>query len=236
MKNQLILFTADFPYGAGETFLETEIIYLSKGFDDVKIITQNTSSNNCRSLPVNCSVERINLDISTFDKIKALIGVFDSLFWNERKVIKTVYGKRLTKGMVATMLISLYRAKKVKARVSILRSPSEMTKKQIFYSYWCDDVALGLALAQQENSTNTCLSRMHGWDVYFEVSKINYFPYRHFISDNLQAIFAISQKGIDYAINTWKVQKKSVFQLARLGVRQQNRCRINKNCFIQVTD
>lgn len=235
MKNQLILFTADFPYGTGETFLETEIVYLAKGFDEVKIISQNISSKECRSLPDNCSVERISLSISAADKIKALLGVLDPLFWKERSVIKSVYGKHLTKGIIFTMLISLYRAKKLKAAVSRLQQTDQSAVKQYFYSYWCDDVALGLAMAQKDNSTIVCFSRMHGWDVYFEASSINYLPYRHFISENLKAIFAISQKGIDYAMGTWKVSKSEVFRLARLGVTQQKMCELNRDNFVLVS-
>jgi glycosyltransferase involved in cell wall biosynthesis len=235
MKNQLILFTADFPYGTGETFLETEIVYLAKGFDEVKIISQNISSEECRSLPDNCSVERINLSISAADKIRALFGVLNPLFWKERKVIKSVYGKHLTKGIIFTMLISLYRATKVKAAVSRLQQTDQSAVKQYFYSYWCDDVALGLAMAQKDNSTIVCFSRMHGWDVYFEASKISYLPYRHFISDNLKAIFAISQKGIDYALGTWKASKRDVFRLARLGVVQQKMGELKTDNFVLVS-
>jgi glycosyltransferase involved in cell wall biosynthesis len=76
---------------------------------------------------------------------------------------------------------------------------------------------------------------MHGWDVYFEASKISYLPYRHFISDNLKAIFAISQKGIDHALGTWKASKSDVFQLARLGVTQQKMCELNRDNFVLVS-
>lgn len=218
MKNQLILFTADFPYGTGETFLETEIVYLAKGFDKVKIVSQNTSSKECRSLPDNCSVERINLSISSVDKIKALFGVFNPLFWKERKVIKSVYGKRLTKGIIFTMLISLYRAKKVKAAVSRLQQTDQSAVKQYFYSYWCDDVALGLAMAQVEFPKIKTLCRIHRWDVYFEESAVGYLPFRHTITQQIGKIVSISQDGIDYAKAVWKTGLDEKFVLSRLGI------------------
>jgi hypothetical protein len=218
MKNQLILFTADFPYGTGETFLETEIVYLAKGFDEVKIVSQNTSSTECRSLPENCSVERINLSISAADKIKALLGVLDPLFWKERKVIKSVYGKRLTKGIIFTMLISLYRAKKVKAAVSRLQQTDQSAVKQYFYSYWCDDVALGLAMAQVEFPKIKTLCRIHRWDVYFEESAVGYLPFRHTIAQQIGQIVSISQDGNDYAKAVWKTGLDDKFVLSRLGI------------------
>lgn len=220
-RTKLYLFTSDFPYGTGETFLESEIIYLAKGFDEVKIISQNTTSDQCRSIPENCTVERINLLVSSIGKIKALFGIFNPLFWQERKIIKTIYGKKITKGIVSTMLISLVRANKVKKRVALFQEANQSLEKQYFYSYWCDDVALGLAMAKVENSNSVCFSRIHGWDVYFEASVLNYLPYRHFISKKLNAIFAVSQKGIDYAFNKWYLTKNNVFHLARLGVEKQ---------------
>lgn len=235
IKTKLYLFTANFPFGTSETFLETEIIYLAKGFDEVVIISQNITSVEYRRIPDNCSVERIDLVVSRFDKMKALLCIFNPLFWRERKIIKTVYVKKITKGMFSTMLISLFRAKKVKTRVALLKKENQLGVKQFFYSYWCDDVALGLAMAQKENLTISCLSRMHGWDVYFEASNVNYLPFRHFISDHLKAIFAISQKGIDYGLNTWKVKNKSAFQLARLGVEAQDICEINEDQFLLVS-
>lgn len=235
MKTELILFTTDFPFGTGETFLETEITYLSKGFDEVKIITQNTSSNFCRSLPENCIVERINLNVSRCDKFKSLLGLFNPLFWKERKIIKNIYGLSITKGIVNTMLISLDRGKKVKAIVINLKQSNTQNKKQSFYSYWCDDVALGLALAQDKKNTLNCFSRIHGWDVYFEASLIDYLPYRHYISENLKTIYSISEHGKEYVRDNWKILNQEKIKVARLGVIKQNLLEINKDEFILVS-
>jgi glycosyltransferase involved in cell wall biosynthesis len=220
-KTKLYLFTADFPFGTGETFLETEIIYLAKGFDEVKIISQNTTSNQCRSIPENCKVVRINLQVSRFDKIKALLGIFNPLFWQERKIIKTVYSKKLTKGIVSTMLISLHRSKRVKVSVELLTKENQQGLKQFFYSYWCDDAALGLALAQERDPGIKTFCRIHRWDVYFDQSAVSYLPYRHYITSQLTAIFSISQDGIDYAKKVWKTGLDSKFHLSRLGINNE---------------
>ena len=218
IKTKLYLFTANFPFGTSETFLETEIIYLAKGFDEVVIISQNITSVEYRRIPDNCSVERIDLVVSRFDKMKALLCIFNPLFWRERKIIKTVYVKKITKGMFSTMLISLFRAKKVKTRVALLKKENQSGVKQFFYSYWCDDVALGLALAQVDHFDVRTLCRIHRWDVYFEESAINYLPFRLTITQNIGKIFSISQDGIDYAKAIWKTGIDDKFVLSRLGV------------------
>ena len=59
MKNRLYFFTSSYPFGHGESFIENEIIYLTKAFDQITIIPlycYNTNSiirtipNNCKSL------------------------------------------------------------------------------------------------------------------------------------------------------------------------------------------
>ena len=235
MKNKLILFTADFPFGTGETFLETEIKYLAEGFDEVLIISQNSIGEQTREIPANCEVSRIKLNLSKIKKLQALFNFFDPLFWKERVIIKNTYKKNFSKGILTTMLISLTRGRRVKNYTKKLLADEKTDVKLFLYSYWCDDVALGIAMAQKENSEISCFCRIHGWDVYFEASEINYLPYRHFIAENLKSIYAISQKGIDYSLDTWQINQKKVFQLARLGVDQHIKIQNNTDDFILVS-
>src|SRR5690554_7772856 len=53
----LCLYTASFPYGLGEQFLETEIKYLAEHFDTIFIIPNNPTGN-IRSIPPNVKVLR----------------------------------------------------------------------------------------------------------------------------------------------------------------------------------
>ena len=218
MKNTLFLFTADFPYGSGETFLETEIKYLSEGFEKVIIVSQNVSDKEIRPVPANCELRRIDLSVSKFQKIGALAGLFDPRFRKERDIIKKVYNKKLNKGIVSTMLISLCRAEKVERYAKTLRSENQADSKLFFYSYWCDDVALGLAMIQREHPEVRTFSRIHRWDVYFEESEFNYLPFRHCITENISKIFSISQDGINYALHYWKTNREGKFELSRLGI------------------
>ena len=74
---------------------------------------------------------------------------------------------------------------------------------------------------KNQNDNIKCLSRIHGWDVYFEPSKYKYLPFRKFIADNLDSIFSISKKGMDYCIGNWKIKNSSKIKLSRLGVQKQ---------------
>lgn len=218
MQNKLVLFSADFPFGSGETFLEAEIDFLAEGFDEVIIISQNECDAQTRQIPPNCKVERIQLSVSKFQKIKAIFGIATILFWKEYSIVKKVYAKKRTRGIITTMLISLTRAKTVKKYIADLINRESLDAKLVIYSYWCDDVALGLAMANKKCPQLKTISRIHGWDVFFEVSKVNYLPFRHFIVENISKIFSISTDGVNYAQKNWKVGIQDKFCVSRLGV------------------
>jgi glycosyltransferase involved in cell wall biosynthesis len=236
MKNKLILFTADFPFGTGETFLETEIKYLAEGFDEVLIISKNNSGQQTREIPANCEVRRINLSLTKIQKLQALFNFFDPLFWKERSIIKSLYKRTITKGIISTMLISLFQGKRVKNYIKKLLAGEKNDVKLFLYSYWCDDVALGLALAQDEFHKIKTLCRIHRWDVYFEESTISYLPFRKTITQNIGKIFSISQDGIDYAKAVWKTGMDDKFELSRLGVNNSiNPAIIERNYLLMVS-
>lgn len=134
MKQSLILFTAEYPFGSGETFLETEIKFLSEAFDKVIIVSQSDRANHSRTVPANCEVKRINLSISRSQKLSALMNVFNPIFWKEKRIIQTVYNQKFSKGIFSTMLISLYRAKKLKKYCNKLCNEEGATSKLVFYS------------------------------------------------------------------------------------------------------
>lgn len=219
--NKLILFTSDFPYGTGETFLESEIRYLCEGFDEVRIVSASTSAEQTRTVPENCRVERIDLEMKTLQKVGSLFQIVHPLFWKEMNVIRKTYQLPLSKGILFTMLVSLQRGKRIAKKVRDLLKNTGPNESLFFYSYWCDDAALGLALAQERDPKIKTFCRVHRWDVYFDQSAVNYLPYRHYITSQLKAIFSISQDGIDYAREVWKTGLDSKFHLSRLGINNE---------------
>jgi glycosyltransferase involved in cell wall biosynthesis len=217
---KLVLFNADFPYGTGETFLETEIRYLAEGFEKVHIVSSNLKDKQSRELPENCSVERLNLSVSNRDKFLSFLGLFNPLFWSELKIIRKVYGLSLSSGIIKTMLISMLRAKRVTRKAKQLTEDGFSSDNTVFYSYWCDDAALGLAMAAEKDNRLSSVCRIHRWDVYFDQSAVDYLPYRHYIAQHLKKIFSISNDGIRYASEVWKVDTSN-FTLSRLGIEAQ---------------
>lgn len=212
----IVLYTAEFPFGKGETFLETEIKYLAKAFDKVYIVaTESVDLSSKRETPSNCEISICPIACTGFEKLVSVSNMVAPIFKNEKKRIEQVYKIQIKKGIRNTLLLSISRAKKIKAHLHSLKGIDK--DLGVAYSYWCNDVSLGLAMYSEEyRDVKTC-SRVHGWDLYFEASSVNYLPYRKFITQHLDRLFSISQKGIDYIQETWKVDSTNV-ELARLGV------------------
>jgi hypothetical protein len=210
MRTQLVLITAGFPFGTGETFLENEIAFLADGFEHVHIVCPDKRVNTQRTLPANCTVYRFNNQLTLSDKIRAFSGVFTSEFKNEMRIVRQKYSKQVSLGIVKTALISLFQAKRLAHFLNKQFLPQNDSKKWVFYSYWCDDAAVALALLSAQDLSLKTVTRMHRWDIYFEENKYNYLPYRHLISNQLNTIYSISQDGIDYAVSAWKVNQSKI--------------------------
>ncbi|MFA7273179.1 MAG: glycosyltransferase [Crocinitomicaceae bacterium] len=98
-----------------------------------------------------------------------------------------------------------------------------------FYSYWSDDVAIGLGMLQNKFPELITFSRVHRWDLYFEESEFGYLPYRTFLVNSIGRIFSISQDGIEYIRDYWKEQDMSKIVLSRLGVSNSHPFRLSNN-------
>lgn len=220
ISNNLILLTSSYPYGNSETFLENEIEYLSNNFKKILILAHNLENTEARLVPKNVKVIRFRYNLNFFEKLFSISQFFSSLFWAEYFVIKKQYNKKITLGILKTMLISIFNAKRMlkfyKSQINDF-SPSV----PILYSYWSNDSAISLALLKSENNNIKCVSRVHGSDVFFEPSKYNYLPYRNLIANKLNAVYSIANEGLTYSKNILKIPNYSTFKLSRLGVKKQ---------------
>jgi glycosyltransferase involved in cell wall biosynthesis len=217
-RTKLILLTAGFPFGGHETFLETEIKYLCEGFEQVQILAVDPESESMRSVPENCSVTALHTRKGVQQKLKALAGIYDPRVGQELKIIRSVYGLKLNKGILSTLLVSLQRAKDLEQQIIPF---IEKESETVLYSYWCDDSALALSLLSEKRKDLKTVCRIHRWDVYFDQSAVGYLPFRHYITTHLNTIFSISQDGIDHAKRVWKTGKDEKFQLSRLGINNE---------------
>ena len=228
-KKILFLFTASYPFREGESFIENEIHYLSVGFDKI-IIISNCKNGFKRNIPKNAVIEYLSYNLSFFEKIKALKGLFGLHYSDETDVIKKTYHLQINKSIKNIALTSIFKAKKVKTYIDKLRIKyADPNDKIYLYSYWMNDMATGCAYAKSKDKLLTFISRAHGWDVYFERHTPPYLPLRNFIAQQADNIFFISKQGLNYFTQKNEIQNTTNLKISYLGTSKRPQKKYEKN-------
>ena len=217
MKNEtIILFTSNYPFGKGESFIENEIKILALSFKKCIIISNNLNDKKTRSVPENVVVERFSSKLNQLEKISSFKYLFNRIIIKEILFTKKVLKLKWTFFKMKTSLISFFKAKKINKNIFDLQSKYFLHKTNcIYYSYWMDDNAIALSFLASEKK----ICRVHGWDLYFERNKESYLPFRKQILENLK-VFSISQLGKTYLKDKTNFEK---VQISRLGTKALKR-------------
>ncbi len=202
----LYIFTQSYPYGKGEEFFETELKFLAKRFGSITIIPRKANGEG-RIIPKNVKISTLNSDISLLDYFKSAIMNFffihqlPELFVS----IKRFGNKNILKSII-TFFGYCLEGNCIKNRLK-----SKKIKNSILYCYWMKHSCLGVTLFDEPS--NIKISRIHGSDVFERHYAL---PFRNKISEKLDIIYSVSEKGADYLVNHYGVEKSKV-KVSRLG-------------------
>ena len=165
--HQLVLITASFPYGTkSETFLETEIVYLAKQFENIIIIPALPDGVFMRELPLNVTVSRILIDRK---KRKGKDILFNHWFRFWRVYLFTLFHS------FSNFRNYLFHFKHYAPRLigeleyyEVLKPfiHYKHLKHAVFYTYWFDYASTALALLKKEHVISKVVSRAHRFDLY----------------------------------------------------------------------
>lgn len=221
MRN-LFLFSDNYPYGTGETFLANEIPYLSEAYDHVFVSPLWINGNRRQTPFANVTIEDPILDFNPKKKTKLLMsGVF-----NTSPIINIHKELRVSNSIKDSVNCSFWKkcwntTTSVLLTRSILSSPTfnntvkRMTPDDLCYFYWGNTTANALPFVKKSTpGFPKCVSRLHGSDLYHEAN--GFIPYRNQLFDNLNMICTISQHGANY-IEKLYPQTRNKTQVSRLG-------------------
>ncbi len=203
-KKGLVLFTATYPYGTGEVFVEHEISFLSQAFETITIFPQNTDFKERRTTPANVTVVAPKAAVSN-NPLTTLLSV---------NFIREVFVAGFHPRKLWVAYKSLQRATQI---LNSIKAEAISTTDNIFYSYWLDDAAIALALLKQQLPTANCISRAHGWDVYYYRHQPAYLPFRPMLAKFLNSIYVISENGRRYIQERVAERDTGKIHVARLG-------------------
>lgn len=209
-NNKVLLFTFSFPYGNSETFIENEIIHLSKSFDKVYIFPF-TKSETKREIPNNVEV----------------VDLFENFIYYRNEVLKKyilLYTKVISQEFTVGNLFNK-EYKNTISRLLQLFSKSYVLEKwiienkitnSIYYSYWLEDWATILSILKNRKKINSFISRAHGFDLYEERSDIKVIPFRRLQLEQVDKVFLISEHGLRYLSDKYP-RYSYKFKLSYLG-------------------
>ena len=191
MNKNLVLFTASFPFGTRESFLETELPFLAKRFDCIRIISFGGLNDPVRPVADNCIVDDRVQCIRRKRILRGLLGLWRVLpvYVKDLFCAKPYRKKKTLKLWAISMLCTSYylQSKPVK----------ELRKKNlddtVFYFYWG---VIYNSIAHFFKGKVKMVSRFHGdWDLWDSNDNEGYKPIRKATIDALSIAAIISRKG-----------------------------------------
>ncbi|MDD5764790.1 MAG: glycosyltransferase [Candidatus Marinimicrobia bacterium] len=216
--HNLILFTDAFPYGTAETFLETEILYLSEVFNQIIIVPytrtwkKNSREEPRRSIPSNaiCKPPLIpNVYNRTHRFFSGIFNFSPITFCITEFLKKRVF---LKKSWFSDWLNASLRTRAILTN-SVFR---QITQSNVtLYFYWGKNAAYSLLFLKKVPGKKVI--RFHGGDLYEEQRAKGYIPFREPILKSLTHAVFISEHGEKYLHRRFP-KINFVSQVFRLGV------------------
>lgn len=200
----VIIFTARYPFGNGEAFLESELPYWREKQDKVYLIPLDPKGN------VRNSFDSAQYELILLDAWEGS----ERLSWGARMHILS---RELVKGNL--------RMSQIRNHLRLLRN-AEVRADQLdhwieaqgisrsedhFYSYWLDEWATTLSILRLQGRISSFISRAHGFDLYFERHEDRTIPLRQFQMKWVHQVFAVSRFGKEYLIKAFPSFREKIF-------------------------
>jgi glycosyltransferase involved in cell wall biosynthesis len=210
----VVLFTAGFPYGPGETsFLRHELASLLEVFERI-VLVPGSIEGPLEFVP-NGRVE-IDTSYAAVERAAHRTNPFRVLL--SAPMPHELWDLRAEPRMAALMRSVRYMARAQRSaawidQFLIGRDPSTI----VLYSYWLSHQALGACLAKRRRPGLCAVSRVHGYDLYFERHVPPYLPFRTELLSRLDRVFTVSDHGRRYLLERYPWAENQL-ALGRLGV------------------
>lgn len=220
-KETLVLLVADYPNPSGEPFLEDELKVISNDFNRIYVLQTNSTSlfsDKQMFLPPKAVVLSIKAKVTQSLLFKILPFLNFSLWY---QVFLALVKHRVGFSFSLIKTISYYlveSSKNKKVLKEFIKTHEIDLNSTIFYSYWCDIYTFALARLKVKNNDLHYVTRVHGWDLYFERHKESFLPFREFIFKHADRIFPVSQDGRKYLLDKRLTRDASKIITSYLGV------------------
>lgn len=221
MRKKLIVL----PGNLTSPFFVNEIPYLISTFDEVKFISFSKENEEAKRIQEEYSfrgyfIEKRNIRINT---------LFSLLAWMCRREVRSEIASAVTISVVGAKKLAyiLYYGLFYLLAKKIIDKEIKGYEGQVYlYAYWLSRSAYCVANYERKGKIVKKFSRGHGYDLYTERNKLNYLPFRKYISENLDEIYFISEDGREYFDKLRKnlgAKSGCALNVSRLGTFNDNR-------------
>ena len=199
-RSYLYLLVTDYPYGIGEPFLENELFILKEYYERIYIIIPEihlVDKSKIRfKIPPGVEIIELETRLRFKNKLAALLKWWHpSLRLELRNFYKSIdknfnfFYFKLISGFVAMGIAFANELRSLVKRNG--HNPDEV----IFYSYWFTFATLGVTYLKEENLQYQAITRIHGWDCFYDRNPGNYLPLRPWAIKLLDKICPVSEQG-----------------------------------------
>jgi glycosyltransferase involved in cell wall biosynthesis len=197
MKKELWLFTMRYPFGNGESFLESELPIIARKFRRVRIFPLLPIGDQ-RPIPANGTVERLFSGQEVFRPMPwlRLIAELPRL-WQVWRLIRPTAPSAAIYRKQRRELFSMIR--QAFQREGILRhrmASAYDPRTVVLYSYWTGDWATVLGLWKLHDPRVHFVSRMMGYDLFDHRAPDGWQSLQAFHVQQVDHVFTIAQAGL----------------------------------------
>ncbi|MET0859182.1 MAG: glycosyltransferase [Telluria sp.] len=216
---KLLMVTAAYPYGHGESFVKAELDHISAFFDEVEVVP-------CSFTPASAPrpmAQPVNLDYAStrwgsfrkFHLVSSLVVALWKYKWLHDITHIVSHPHKFVN--LKELVRCLYRA-----RLFELFLKRQATKQQkdfdLVYFYWIVPEIMGaIGYRKESGSRMRIVSRAHGGDLYEDRRAGGYVGLQDGIASGVDDIFCISAHGKNFLDDKYPAMKGK-FHTARLGV------------------
>ena len=213
---KIILITSVFPYSIGEVFLENELNFFSR-LKNLKIkILPSKKEGSIRKYNNKFKIDNFLLTKSNKSKISKLYNFIKGLKYS-------VSAKEFFR-FIITHPMALYHyafsISNFSFYVDIFDKyfkKSDNISDYIIYTYWNTEITHALQFLKPKYKYKL-ISRVHGFDLYKEVRPYNYMPLKVYFTRNIDKIYSVSKKSMNYMILNYGIKKEKI-ECSYLGVK-----------------
>ncbi|MBN8655559.1 MAG: glycosyltransferase [Anaerolineae bacterium] len=210
----VVIFTSSYPYdyASEQTFLQGEVKLLCQSFDRLILVPRTVKGN---QLPILGAVEVDESFANSFTLSKRIVASLGAIFTRDFYLdIKEHFPLSLKPSYIRRLFSFLAGARLSRNWVNAWLKKNRV-EDTVFYTYWFDELTMGIGLAKENHPSLRVVSRAHGFDIYEELYKI--WPCRRRAIEMIDGLFSASRAGKDYFLKKYPQYEKK-YHISLLGV------------------